>query len=129
MAASVTVRVQGLTQLRRALDRAGAGVDDMRDALERIATEVEPDYKRFTPARPGSGRLRGTYRIGKSKARAAIYVGTRTVPYAGVINYGWAGHNIEAQNFVQKGDAVATPKALTALDHELTQLFTQLGLT
>lgn len=127
MAESVTIRVQGLTQMRKALDRAGAGATDMRDALGRIATAVEPDYKRRTPAK--SGRLRGSYRVGKSKAKAVIYVGSRAAPHAGPINYGWRKRNISPAHFVAQGDATAGPKAATQLEHELSQLFDQLGLT
>lgn len=124
---SVTVRVEGLRRTVRALDRAGAGVDDVRDALGRIAANVEPDYKRYTPR--ARGRLQGTYRIGKAKSRAVIYVGTRAVPYAGPINYGWRGRNIKPAHFIAKGDVIAAPKASTQLEQELGQLFAQLGLT
>lgn len=127
MTRSVTVRVEGLNRTRVALDRAGAGTNDLRDALGRIATRAQPAYERATPVK--SGTLQGTYRIGKAKASAVIYVGSRAVPYAGPRNYGWPARNIRPANFVAKGDLVAGPMATSALEVELSQLYTQLGLT
>ncbi len=122
---TVTVRVEGLTRTVRALNRAGAGPEDMRDAYARIATAVEPDYARHTPVK--TGKLKGNYRIGRPKGRSVLYVGSAAVPYAGPVNYGRDGKT--GAQYVAKGDVTAGPKATGLLDDELSRIYTQLGLT
>lgn len=135
MATGSDIRVEGLSRAVRDLARLGVDLEDLRAAFARIAAEAVPTYQRFTPRR--SGRLRGDYRTGRTANRAVLYVGRASVPYAAAINYGrgssassWK-HGRRAvgmrgtfagANFVAKGDAVETPRALTAIEADIDRL-------
>lgn len=104
----------------------GVAVDDLKDELALIAAEVQPDYERATPRL--SGDLVGSYRIGKAKSKAVIYVGRTSVPYAGVINYGSTKRGIEPADFIATGDETAAPKAAESLEQAISRLIANLNL-
>lgn len=114
------IRIEGLSRAVRQLESFGVGLEDLRSAFARIASEAVPTYQRFTPVR--SGRLRGDYRTARTKNRAVLYVGRAAVPYAKPINYGWPARNITGANFVAKGDAVEAPRALAAIEDDINRL-------
>lgn len=120
MANGSDVRVEGLSAAVRQLAALGVDLEDLRAAFTRIASEAVPTYRRFTPVR--SGRLRGDYRTARTQNRAVLYVGRASIPYARVINYGFAKRGIRAADFVAKGDQVETPKALDAIEADINRL-------
>ena len=139
MATGSDVRVEGLSRAVRDLARLGVDLEDMRAAFTRIAADAVPTYQRYTPRR--SGRLRGDYRTGRTANRAVLYVGRASVPYAAAINYGWGSSASSWQhgrrsvaragrlrgtfagaNFVAKGDAAQTPRALAAIEADINRL-------
>ena len=122
MARDTSVRIDGVRQAARDLERLGVRVEDLRAAFGRISSEALPIYQGFTPVR--SGRLRGDYRPAKTKNRAVLYVGRTSVPYAGPLNYGWSRRNIAPANFIARGDEVMGPKAVDAIEAELNYLIT-----
>lgn len=124
---AIGVKVEGLSRVVRDLQKLGVEVDDLKDAMARIAEEVKPDYQRVTP-RGETGRLRGDFRTGKAKGKAVLYVGRASVPYAGPINYGWPARNIAPANFIAKGDETAAPKAHASLEDAISDLVSTLHL-
>lgn len=120
MAVQGDVRLSGVRQAARDLERLGVSVEDLKAAFGRISAEAMPVYQGFTPWR--TGRLRGDYRAARTKNRAVLYVGRASVPYAGPINYGWAKRNIAPANFIAKGDEVMGPRAVDAIEAELNRL-------
>lgn len=124
MAASPSIRIDGVREAARVLERLGVGVEDLRAAFGRISSEALPVYQRHTPVR--TGRLRGDYRAARTKNRAVLYLGRTSVPYAGPINYGWAARGIEPANFIARGDIEMGPKAMDAIEAELNRLITTL---
>jgi len=105
------VRIEGLGQTMRALTKAGADAQDMKDLMHALGMLVvnaaNPPVK--------SGALDATMRAGRGKTKAVVRAGGAKTPYAGVVHYGWPQHNIEAQPFLQ-----------TALDAQRTQIFDDL---
>lgn len=133
MASATGIRVEGLSRVVRDLQKFGVEVEDLKDAMARLAEQVKPDYQRFTPVgtAPSSkapGRLRGDFRTGKAKGKAVLYVGRASIPYAGPINYGWPARNIRPANFIAKGDQIAAPKAHASLEDAISDLITNLNL-
>lgn len=139
MATGSDIRVEGLSRAVRDLARLGVDLEDLRAAFSRIAAEAVPTYQRFTPRR--SGRLRGDYRMGRTANRVVLYVGRASVPYAAAINYGWGSSasswkhgrrsvaragllrgTFAGADFVARGDAVETPRALTAIEADIDRL-------
>ena len=106
-----TIRVEGARQLRRTLKRAGDNLDDLKDAHAAAGAIVVGAARVSGPRR--SGALVGTLRASRAAASATIRAGSASVPYAGVIHWGWTGHHIRAQPWVSAA-AQATEPAWTA---------------
>lgn len=137
----MTVRVQGLNQTVRALQRFGAEVDDLKDVFGEIATLGADLASSFAPVR--TGRLAATVRGNRAKNKAVVAAGRARVPYAGVINYGWPLKEgplmegevrarrpgpIAASLFMQRADEVLAPRAVTMLEDGLNRLIERTDL-
>jgi hypothetical protein len=93
-----TIRVEGARELRSALKKAGDDASDLKDVHREVGDIVVGEAKAIGPKR--SGRLTGSGRATKNKTSATVKFGGGGIPYAGVIHFGWAGHNIEPNPFV-----------------------------
>lgn len=92
---------KGLNTLARTLKRAGADMADLKTEYRKAADAAVKGTKPVTPRR--SGKLARTLRGGATQKSGVMRAGGSSVPYAGVINYGWPGHNIKPANFMAKG--------------------------
>lgn len=124
--APVGIKVEGLTQVTRALLELGFEVEDLRAAFGRIAADGLVVYGSFTPRRTGT--LRGDYRASKTKNRAQILVGRASVPYARPRQWGWPARNIRPAHYVQKGDRVMETRVVPLLEHEINRIAAKKGL-
>lgn len=123
---SVSVRVQGLNQLVRSLQKAGVEVDDLKGAFSKMS-RLGADYAAgFAPKRTGkmAARIRGN----KAKNKAVVMAGGATTPYAGVNNYGWPARGIEASGFMQKASDRLEGEAPALIDQELNDIVRRVGL-
>ena len=78
--------------------------DDELKALHReIADEVIDRAMPNVPVR--SGALRRSLRGSGTKAAAVGRVGSKRVPYAAAIHWGWKAHNIRPRPFLQNAAA------------------------
>lgn len=94
-----SIEVEGGPELRRAFRKLGDRANDLkdvhRDAAELVADRAEQLAPRL------SGALADSIRVEARKTGAAVRAGgTRLVPYAGPIHYGWRIRNIEPQPFL-----------------------------
>lgn len=92
------IEVEGGPQLRRAFKKLGDRMDDLKDVHESAAQIVASAARPLTPHRTGA--LADTIRTDRRAAGASVLAGRSRVPYAGVIHFGWPGHNIEPQPFL-----------------------------
>lgn len=120
-------RITGLRETVRDLEHLGVELDDLKDAMARIAAKATEVMGPFIPTR--SGKLRASARGNRAKGKAVVTVGRATVPYAAPINYGWPKRNIAAANFTGRTDAVMDGLAPKLLDDEIDHLLTKKGLT
>ncbi|MET9313828.1 hypothetical protein ABZX12_18605 [Kribbella sp. NPDC003505] len=120
------VRIQGLREVVRGLEKLGLSVDDLKDAFAPIAAEGA----RLAAAhvRSRSGRLAGTLRGNRAKSKAVITAGRASVPYAGPQNYGWKRRNIPAQGFMQRADAELAPRSVRLLEAAVNDAIRRSGL-
>lgn len=103
--AKPAITVVGLDELRRDLRRVGDVElnDEMKAIHKALAAEI---VERAMPKVPQlTGALKGTLRAAGTARDAIGRVGARTAPYATVIHWGWAAHNIKPRPFLQ--DAAA----------------------
>ena len=121
-----SVRVEGLNKTLKALQSYGVEVADLKDVMAGIAREGATLAARYAPKR--SGRLAGTVRGNKAKAKAVVIAGRARVPYAGAINYGWPKRNIKALLFMQRADKELAPRAVEMLEAGLDRAAGKVGL-
>lgn len=94
------VRVEGAKELRRALKKAELDVE--RAALKEAHREAaEIVAKRATQVVPEvSGTLKGSIRASGTQTKGIVRAGRKSVPYAGVIHFGWPRRNISPQPYL-----------------------------
>lgn len=102
---AAAIQAKGLGPLARALREAGdEGMTEMlkdahRDAAEYVADTARPRFPRR------SGRLVGTLRTKVTLLSGRVLVGSKRVPYAPPIMFGWPRRNIAPNNVLY--DALA----------------------
>lgn len=87
--AAPAVRVNGLAEVVRELERFGVSTDDLKDAFGEIAGDVADEAQ--GRVRVATGALKATIRPARTKNKAVVRAGTAGVPYAGVVNYSRPG--------------------------------------
>ena len=92
----VAVKLKGEAELRARL-RAAAKADFKAANLE-AAEVVKGDAVSRAPVL--SGRLQGSIRAAATAKAGIIRAGWRSVPYVGVIHFGWARHSITPNPFL-----------------------------
>jgi hypothetical protein len=95
---SARIQVRGAKEARRAFGRLEDGLKDLKALHADAAAIVEREAERIVPT--VSGALGASIRTSATGRRATIRAGGARVPYAGVIHFGWPGHNIEPQPFL-----------------------------
>lgn len=98
MATGTVVEVEGLDNLVRTLKKAGADIDELKDASKKAGDTVIGSAVGRAPRR--TGRLAGSMRASRLAKGVRVSVGRATVPYAGAIHWGWPARNISAQPFL-----------------------------
>jgi phage gpG-like protein len=105
------IQVKGARELRRTLKRAGVSIEDLKDANAAAGSIVVAAGRTTAPRR--SGRLAGSIRASRAAASATVRAGGASVPYAGVIHWGWPGHHISARPWLSEA-ATSTESAWLA---------------
>jgi hypothetical protein len=124
MVVRIDLRVDGDTAVARALHALGADVEHPDRGLDQIAADAATAVADQAPRL--TGRLAGSVTGSATRDRAVVTV---TAPYAGVINYGWAEHNISPAGYLQRADEQMQPIALRHLEHDIDRAIRKQGLT
>lgn len=126
MGEGVTMRIQGADRAMRALARAGAETQDMKDLMHSLGSLVVKTAKPLTPHR--TGRLAGSIRAGRGKTKAVVTAGRKSIPYAGVQHYGWPAHHIKSTMFLVKALEAKNEDIVRTLVKGIGEICTKLGL-
>jgi hypothetical protein len=103
----VVYEVEGGREFRKTLKKAGDDLSDLKETHRTVAGIVVPVAQRMAPKR--SGRLAGSIRPAGTKSAAIVRAGSRAVPYANVIQWGWPARNIVAQPFLTDAAKATEP--------------------
>jgi HK97 gp10 family phage protein len=123
----MTIRITGLSELRRDLKTLGVDLEDLKAAMAKLADMGAQAAIGHVPKR--SGALAGSIRGNRAKSKAVVTAGRgRTSQYAGIINYGSPGRGIAAQPFMQQADRDVAPKVVPTLTADIDRLIRQRGL-
>lgn len=129
MSQTKPVRIDGIKDIRRSVNRLGKDLDKdaAKGALKDMNREAAETVKKvavgLVPVR--TGKLAATIRASGTQKSARVRAGVKRVPYAGVIHFGWPAHKISPQPFLydaldaRKNDVVDIyEKRLSALIRE-----------
>jgi hypothetical protein len=114
------IRVEGADELRRHLRSLEGDVRNLKDAHKAAAEVVAKDAERQAPRR--SGRLAGSIRAAGQARQGVVRAGFARIPYANVIHFGWAGHNIEPQPFLYDALDRRTSEVLDTYETQVNNL-------
>lgn len=78
--ASQEVRITGLKEVVRSLEKYGAATEELRKPFDNIGKRVVTKAQGIVPVR--SGALRDTIRASRSKNKSVVRAGTARVDYA-----------------------------------------------
>jgi hypothetical protein len=106
--------VTGAKELRRALKKMDGRLKDLKDVHDDVGHVVASRARAIAPHL--SGTLAGSIGNDRRVAGASVFAGSRRVPYAGPIHFGWPAHNIEAQPFLYE--------ALEDSQDDITRIYT-----
>jgi hypothetical protein len=104
------VKVEGMRDTVRALEAAGAEVDDLKDVMGSIANAAADYMRGVVPvgSRLQSGRahVRDTIRPNRAKGAAVVTIGGKKAPHAHVIRASHPSRFVEATDAHMEGRAV-----------------------
>lgn len=121
------VEIEGLAATRKALKGAGADMAEMRAAGKQAAEIVAEEAKaRTVPRRTGA--LAGSIRAAGQQSGAVVRAGGARIPYANVIHFGWAAHNIEPQPFLYDALDLRADDVRDRYQQELDDIVSKHGL-
>lgn len=124
--AQETIRVEGLRETVRSLEKLGTEAADLKQAFKTIGNIVVGEAQGLTPKL--SGALAGSIKASNTKNKSDVRAGGAKVPYAGVIHYGWPGHGIEPNPFLTTAAGNKQREVVNTLDDELGGLIKRLDL-
>lgn len=105
--ASKALYVVGQRRFVATMRKAGADMDELKDVNAQAARIALPAVRELVPRRTGT--LAGSIRAGATKRAGVVRAGRKSVPYAGVINYGWPKRHIKGRLFANNGVAQTEP--------------------
>lgn len=123
--ASGGVRVEGLREVARTLERLGVEASDLKNAFNRIGNMVVSEAITLTPTL--TGRLASSIRASKTKNKAVVRAGGAKVPYAGVQHYGMY-NNITGTFYLTKAADNKADTVVDEIETELSRLIERLDL-
>lgn len=116
-----TIKVTGARELRAAMLNAGLSLKDLSAVNRKVSTLVAQRAKLIVPRR--SGRLAGNIRPGATRTQAVVRAGNSgSVPYAGVIHYGWAKRNIRPNPFITRAALQTETRWTDTYQNEIDRL-------
>jgi hypothetical protein len=119
------VRIDGMKDVIRKLNKAAADANDMKDLMHDIGMIVVKASA--VPTR--SGTLAGTLRAGRGKTKAVVRAGyAKRAPYAGVIHYGWPARGIAPRPFLTNALRANHAQIFSALENGLDALLAKNNL-
>ena len=103
--------VVGQKRFVRTMRKAGADMKRLKEVNAKAARIALPAARAAAPIGHDRhpGRLAGTVRTGATQRAGVIRAGRKSVPYAGVINYGWPKRRIKGRFFINKDVAILLP--------------------
>ena len=121
------VKIEGLTAVQRELVRLGNDAkNDMKPAHQKAAEIVAQEARPKAPI--VTGQLQSTIRAFGRQRAGVVRVGTKTVPYAGPIIFGWPKRHIKANPFIYDAADARRAEVTAAYEERMSHLIRKHGL-
>lgn len=122
MAAPPTEKIEGLNKLLRSLESLDDNAkQDFKNAGLKVGELVAQQAREEVPVL--SGALRGTIRPAATRRGAKIRAGSKAIPYAGPIHFGWRKRNIKPNQFLYRAVDKNVDKAVALYLDEITAIW------
>lgn len=121
----MTVRIDGLRETVRSLERFGVEAADLKSAFKGIGNMVVQEAVSMTPVL--TGRLAASIRASNTKNKSEVRAGSARIPYAGVIHYG-GYNNITGVPFLTMAVEKKQSEAVRQMEADLNRLISSLDL-
>lgn len=117
------VRVRGLRKAIRALEKAGADAGEMRELMHEIGEITASRARQLAPVGE-SHRLKDSIRAGRGKTKAVVRAGyeRKSMPYGGVVHYGWPARNIAPDRFMVEAMDQTRGECIARLDEGISRI-------
>jgi hypothetical protein len=125
VADNIGVRVTGGRKLRRALNDAGIGITELKEAHRQAARIVESAAEARAPVR--SGELRRSLRSSGTNTAGIVRAGNKDVIYANPIHWGWPARHIRPNPFVAEAAGQTEHRWLTIYMAALDAVIDEIG--
>lgn len=119
------IRVNGLKETVRKLQKLGADGQDLKNAMNRIGNKTVARAREHVPI-GATGNLSASLRAGAAKTNVTIRSGSAKVKYAKYIEFGTT--KMKATPFMRLSAAETAPDAKKELDQELRTILSKVGL-
>ena len=119
------LRVYGLKETVRKLQKLGADGQDLKAAMHRIGLKAVDRARTYVPI-GSTGNLSASLRAGAAKTTVVIRSGGAKVKYAPFVEFGTA--KMAARPFMRLAAAEIAPEAKAELDKELRTILSKIGL-
>jgi hypothetical protein len=128
--------IEGVGNLRRRLKALDEQLPREVSALNKASAQAAlPFVLALTPVKEATahgggkpGALLSSIRVGGASTGGYIQAGSKAVPYAGPIEFGWPRHNIEGVHFLTGGVEAARPAITERWIFGLNRLIESAGL-
>jgi phage gpG-like protein len=96
--AEANISIQGVKEVTDSLNKLARDLESNIELNKELSTTLSQKASALAPRL--TGELASSVVGNPSAEKAQILAGSEAVPYAGVIEYGWPGRNIQAQPYL-----------------------------
>ena len=97
--AEASITVKGVEEVKSSLNKFVNDIENTSDVISTLGKTIAGKASAIAPQQ--TGKLAASVSSKFENGTLQVYAGNESVPYAGVIEYGWPKHNISAQPYLR----------------------------
>lgn len=97
--AGASINIQGVQEVKSSLDKFEKDIESSSDTIQTLGKALASKASAIAPQK--TGKLAASVGSKFENGSLQIYAGNETVPYAGVIEYGYPLRNIKEQPYLR----------------------------
>ena len=96
--AEASITIKGVEEVKSSLNKLAKDIEQNSNVISDLGKTIANSASAIAPKLTGA--LASSIGSKFENKTLQIYAGNKSVPYAGVIEYGWPQHNIDAQPYL-----------------------------